>query len=140
MFPFAIVHFTSNRPEDTIVPITVSGNAYAITDSNGDAFARVYSTLEGAANITATFGHLDRITTVNFDSGVLLSVNISPDIITTQTGVEASLGVRIEDQYGNFVADARGITITSDSGTMEFSLNNGANWYSSVTFSKSDSL
>ncbi len=131
---YALIDFESDRSEDIIDPITVSLNSYAITDFNGNAYARIRSTKAGPANVTLKFGHFEKIVTVNFVAGSAAKVEMDPDYLSLQTGVNGTLNVKITDLYGNFVSDARGITLTSTSGTMQFSIDNGINWYSQVTF------
>ena len=130
----ALIDFKSDREQDIIEPVTVSLNSYAITDWNGNAYARIKSTKAGPANITVYFGHWSKIVTVNFIAGSAARVNIEPDYLSLQTGVEGTLTIRIEDQYGNFVSDSRGITVTSNSSTMLMSKDNGITWSSQLTF------
>ncbi|HPI04656.1 MAG TPA: Ig-like domain-containing protein, partial [Candidatus Goldiibacteriota bacterium] len=130
---YAIVDFNSEREEDTITPVRVNLNNYAVTDNQGRAFANIKSTKAGSANVTLSMGHLSRIVTVNFIAGPPAKVSISPDILNTQTGVTGTLAVKLVDQYGNWATtSARGITVTSNSGTMTFSRDNGVTWSSSV--------
>ena len=123
---YAIVDFNSERNEDTITPVRTGLNNYAVSDTNGLAYADIKSTKAGSANITLSMGHLSRIVTVNFIAGPPAKVSISPDILNTQTGVTGTLAVKLVDQYGNWATiSARGITVTSNSGTMTFSRDNG---------------
>ncbi|HPD18898.1 MAG TPA: hypothetical protein PLF61_04470, partial [Candidatus Goldiibacteriota bacterium] len=131
---YALIDFKSDRPEDVIEPVTVSLNTYAITDWNGNAYARIKSTKAGPANVTLSFGHFTRIVTVNFIAGPAAKVNVVPPELTTQTNVNGTLSINIVDQYGNFVSDARGITVTSNSATMQFSTDNGNTWSGQVMF------
>jgi len=131
---YALIDFKSERAEDIIEPVTVSLNTYAITDWNGNAYARIKSTKAGPANIKLYFGHFEKIVTVNFIAGSAAKVDISPDYLSLQTGVNGTLNVKITDQYGNFVSDPKMITLTSSSQSMLFSTDNGANWYNYVSF------
>jgi hypothetical protein len=131
---YAIIDFKSDRPEDIIDPVTVSLNSKAITDWNGNAFARIRSTKPGAANVTLSMGPYTRVVTVNFNTAPASRAVISPSIINTQTGVSSTLSVEITDANGNFVSDPRTITLSSNSGTMRFSTDNGSTWNSSASF------
>ena len=131
---YALIDFKSDRAEDIIEPVTVSLNSYAITDWNGNAYARIRSTKAGPANVTLRFGHFEKIVTVNFIPGNAVKLEMEPEYLSLRTGVNGTLNVRITDANGNFVSDTRGITLTSTSGTMVFSTDNGLNWYSQVSF------
>ncbi len=131
---YALIDFKSDRPEDIIEPVTVSLNTYAITDWNGNAYARIRSTKAGAANITLFFGPFTQVVTVNFIAGPAAKVNISPPQQSLQTNVNGTLTISIIDQYNNLVSDGRGITVTSTSTTMQFSMDNGNTWYNQIMF------
>lgn len=130
---YAMIDFKSDRPEDVIEPITVSLNTRAITDWNGNAFARIKSTKPGAANVTLSMGPYTRIVTVNFTAAPANKVVISPANVNTQTGVSSTLGIKITDVNGNFISDGRTINISSSSATMVFSADNGSTWTSTVS-------
>lgn len=131
---YAIIDFDSDRAEDVIAPVKVSLNAYAVTDWDGNAYATIKSTKAGPANVTLTFGPYTKIVTVNFVAGPASRVMVSPSYQSMQTNVSGTLSVKIADVNGNFVSDARGITLTSDSGTMVFSQDNGNTWATSIMF------
>ena len=134
---YAMVDFKSDRSQDIIEPVKVSLNTRAITDWNGNAKAIIKSTKAGAANVMLYMGPYTKIVTVNFIAGPASKVMIDPAILTTQTGVGATLNIKITDINGNFVSDARGITVTSNSATMEFSNDNGNSWNNQLLFSGS---
>jgi hypothetical protein len=131
---YALVDFMSNRAEDTVAPVAVSLNTGAITDWSGNAFARISSTKAGSANITARSAHISKIITVNFIAGPAAKVNLNPASLSMQTGMTGTLYASITDMYGNFVSDTRNITVSSSSGTMQFSADNGSTWAAPAVF------
>ncbi|MCE5301263.1 MAG: Ig-like domain-containing protein, partial [Spirochaetia bacterium] len=132
---FALVDFASDRIQDIVVPVKVSLNTKAITDWNGNARACITSTKSGTANITVGSGHMQKIITLNFSAGPATKAAVIPSYISAVTGVQSSFNVRLEDKYGNFASDARGMTLVSNSPTMLFSSDNGVSWQTTLTVS-----
>ncbi len=125
---FALADFVSDRGVDTISPVAVSANVKAITDGAGNAKAVIRSTKAGAANITVRSAHISKIITVNFVAGPSAKVRIIPDWLSIVSGVNGTIKTRLEDAYGNFSPAAKNVTITSSSGSMRFSSDNGSTW------------
>ncbi len=131
---YALTDFISDRAEDVIAPVAVSLNVKAITDGAGNAKTVISSTKAGVADITVRSGNLSKIIAVNFVAGPSAKLGIIPGWLSTETNVQGSMIVNIEDAYANFVPDGRTINLTSGSGTLKFSSDNGATWLSAIAF------
>jgi hypothetical protein len=130
--PWTLADFSSDRAADSIYPVVVSANARAVTGTDGLAGARITSTQSGQANITVKCAHLTKIIPVNFIAGPASKVNISPAQVNTETGVQGTMSVSLEDSFGNFSSTSKNITLSSTSSSMKFSSDNGNTWQSGL--------
>jgi len=130
---YALVNFTTNRPQDTVnLGTTRADDPVPVTsNTTGRVAATVRSTLAGASLVTYQAGPFIKYYTVNFISAAASRVAIQPVLNSVLTNQSALISVQIQDANGNFLSSAQGVTVTATSGSMRFSLD-GSNWYSQV--------
>ncbi|MDV7397050.1 hypothetical protein RZS08_36965, partial [Arthrospira platensis SPKY1] len=102
-----------------------------LTNTNlGLVTATVKSTLAGSSQVKYQAGPFVKYLNVNFVANAATQLDITPDLISALTNQSALISIQAEDANGNFIADARGVTVTSTSG-MQFSLD-GNVWSSQI--------
>ena len=126
-----LTNFTTDWPgEDTVNFGYTAPNPVPMTNAAGLVTATVKSTMAGISTVTYQAGPFIQYYEVNFVAGPATAVVLIPPEVDTPINQNAAWSVQVQDAYGNVASSYAGVTVTSTSGTMLFTPDGSANFYS----------